>query len=56
LFGGVADKYGATLNFVKDRLPKADMKIPFRTYLSMTLLFGVIIYFASFATIIIVRK
>jgi archaellum biogenesis protein FlaJ (TadC family) len=56
LFGEVADKYGSYLDIVKNTLPKTNIKIPFRTYVSMMLLFVLIIYFASFVTIIIVMQ
>jgi len=35
LFGGIADKYSNLFAFVKNNLPKADIKIPFRTYISI---------------------
>lgn len=53
LFGGIVDRYGSYFGIIKDSLPKANMKIPFRTYLSMMLLFTFIIYFASLVTTIV---
>lgn len=34
IFGGLVDKYGNQLDFVKDHLPQADIKLPFRTFVS----------------------
>ena len=54
LFGTVADRYETSFKAVKDALPKADIKIAFRTYLSVALLTTVIVYIvAMIATIII---
>jgi flagellar protein FlaJ len=56
LFGGLADKYGSYLDIIKNNLPRADIKIPFRTYISMMLLFVLLVYFASFITVAIVTQ
>lgn len=53
LFGGFADKYENLFRIIKDNLPKANMKIAFRTYMSMLFLFTLIIYFASLITMIV---
>lgn len=53
LFGGVADKYGSSLAFIRDSLPKANMKIPFRTYVSMMLFFTVMVYVAGISAIVV---
>lgn len=42
IFGGIVDRYAADFQFVKDSLPLADMKIPFRIYMSWTILFTII--------------
>ena len=34
LFGGLVDRYAEYFGFVKDNLPSADIKLPFRTYVS----------------------
>jgi len=47
LFGTVADRYETSFKAVKDALPKADIKIAFRTYLSVALLTTVIVYAAA---------
>jgi len=49
LFSGLADKYADYFILVKQTLPKADMKIAFRTYMSMAALMSVIVYFVSLA-------
>lgn len=41
IFGNLADKYASTFSFVKEALPKADIKISYRTYMSM-------VFFSSF--------
>ncbi len=45
LFGGIVDRYGSAFSFVKESLPKAGMKIPFRSYMSMVFFTSVIVYF-----------
>lgn len=49
LFGGLADRYSEMFTFVKISLPKADIKIPFRTYMSMVFLFSSISFVLSLA-------
>jgi flagellar protein FlaJ len=53
LFGGLVDKYSSTLNFVKNYLPKADIKVPFRTYMCVALLTSSIIFFLSIGALFI---
>lgn len=53
LFGGIVDKYGSSLTVIKENLPKANMRITFRTYVSMMFLFATIIYFASLVAVIL---
>lgn len=53
LFGSLVDKYKDMFIFVKESLLKADIKIPFRAYMSMVFLTGVIAYFGSLITLII---
>lgn len=47
LFGRVVDKYEKTFEFVRDSLPRAGIKIPFRTYLSLSFLSTSLIYIFS---------
>ncbi|HLC39538.1 MAG TPA: type II secretion system F family protein [archaeon] len=47
LFSGLVDKYGAIFNIVKETLPKADMKIALRTYMSVAFLYTMIAYIFS---------
>jgi len=53
LFGDIVDKYGGVFVFVKDSLPKADIKIPFKTYMSMVFLTAVIAYVGSLIALIV---
>jgi len=53
LFGGIVDKYSSTFNIIKQNLPKANMRIAVRTYVSMMFLFTVLVYFASLITILL---
>lgn len=47
IFGGLVDKYSKLFVTVKNSLPKADIKIPFRTYMSMVFLTSVMVLFGS---------
>lgn len=47
LFGGVVDRIGKNFEFLRDNLPKADIKIPFRTYLSVVFLNTIVVYMVS---------
>jgi len=47
LFSGIVDKYSDLFIIIKENLPKADMKIAFRTYMSTVLLTTVIVYLVS---------
>lgn len=49
LFGGLVDKYVGYFGFVKERLPSADIKIPFRTYVSWMFLLTAISFVLSVA-------
>jgi flagellar protein FlaJ len=56
-FGTIADRYETSFQAVKDTLPKADIKIAFRTYMSVTLLTTAIVYVAALiATVIIAQN
>ncbi len=44
LFGGVVDRLGLKFKFLRDSLPKAGIKIPFRTYLGVVFLNTIIAY------------
>jgi flagellar protein FlaJ len=46
MFGGLVDKHSDVFSFLKDSLPKADIRIPFRTYTS-TVLFTTFLIFLS---------
>ena len=47
LFGGLVDRIGKNFNFLRDSLPRADVKIPFRTYLSAVFLNTIVVYIFS---------
>lgn len=49
LFGEIADKYSNIniFSMIKNNLPKADIRIPFRSYMSMILLSCVLVYFTT---------
>jgi len=52
LFGGVVDKYPDFFSSVKDDLTKANIKIPFRSYVGMIFLTSSIVYFVSLFALI----
>ncbi len=47
LFGSLVDRYGSRFGFLRDNLPKADVKIPFRTYLSVVMTNSIIVFLFS---------
>jgi len=47
LFSDIVDKYSDLFVIIKESLPKADMRITFRTYMSIVLLATVIVFFCS---------
>lgn len=47
-FGWVVEKYPEFFALVKENLPKADMKISHRTYVSLVILVSLILFFFSF--------
>jgi len=49
LFGKIAEKYADSFEPLKYALPKADIKVPLRTYLSVMLLLTFLIYFGTLA-------
>jgi len=54
LLGNMVDRYAGYFSMVKDSLPKADIKIAFRTYMSLVLLFSSLSYvFSLIATIVV---
>lgn len=56
MFGWVADKYGGAFSIVRESLPKADIKITFRTYISTVFFIATITYFVSlFALVLALR-
>ncbi|MEM5773143.1 MAG: type II secretion system F family protein [Candidatus Aenigmatarchaeota archaeon] len=46
-FGWVVDRYPEFFAFVKDSLPKADMKIGYRTYVSIVIFLSIIMFFCT---------
>jgi flagellar protein FlaJ len=46
-FGWVVDKYPEFFSVIKDSLPKADIRISHRTYVSIVILFSLIIFISS---------
>lgn len=48
LFGNIADKYADSFLFLKEALLKADIKIPFKAYLSQVFFFSFIVFFLAF--------
>lgn len=44
LFGSIADSYEKSFQTLKDTLPKADIKVAFRTYMSVSILTTIIVY------------
>jgi len=56
IFGSVADKYETSFQTVKEILPKADIKIAYRTYISVAFLTSVIVYVAALVATIIITQ
>jgi len=54
LFGNLVDKYQDMFTFVRDGLKKANMKIAFRTYMSIVFFVSLIIFFSSLIGTIII--
>jgi len=54
LFGGVIDKYSKTFSFVKDPLLNADIKMTFRSYMSIVLLTSSLISISSFISLVVI--
>lgn len=54
MFGWVVDKYPSIFVKVKDNLPKSDIRITFKSYMSMAFLSSAIAYFASLIAIFVV--
>ncbi|MFH0711164.1 MAG: type II secretion system F family protein [Candidatus Aenigmatarchaeota archaeon] len=53
IFGGVADKYANYFTVVKDNLPRANMKITFRTYMSMAFMMSAISFIKGIIAIFV---
>lgn len=49
IFGGLVDKYADSFAFVKEHLPLADIKVPFRTYVSWVFMLTAISFVAALA-------
>ncbi len=47
LFGWIPDRYGGVFAIVKESLPKANMSMTFRTYMSIVFFIGMIAYVAT---------
>jgi len=47
LFGNLADKYADTFSFVRKNLPKADIKISYRVYMSIVFFSSLLALFCS---------
>jgi len=54
LFGGLVDRIGKNFDFLRNSLPRADVKIPFRTYLSAVFLNTIVTYMFSLVLFIII--
>lgn len=48
VFGGLVDKYEYRFLVLKNNLPKADIKIPFRSYMSMVFFLTTLIFVSTF--------
>lgn len=53
LFSNFVDKYSDFFVIIKESLPKANMKIAFRTYMSTVLLTTVVVYFCSIFAVVV---
>ncbi len=56
LFGGLVDKLGKRFNFLRASLPKAGIRVPFRTYLSTVFLNTIVIYVFALGVSVIVAS
>ena len=56
LFGWVVDKTEDLFSITKDSLPKADIKITFRTYMSMVFFVALITYISTFVALLLVTQ
>lgn len=54
LFGGIVDRYSKIFLFVKKSLPKANIRIPFRTYMSIVLFCSSLVFISSFIFLVII--
>lgn len=56
LFGRIADKYAEYFSLVKEALPKADIKIPFRSFMSLVFFLSFVVYLISLVgTVLIIQ-
>jgi len=53
IFGNFVDKYATPLSIIKDSLPQANIKIAFRTFMSIVCLTSTFVYLAALTAIII---
>jgi len=56
MFGWVAEKYESVFSIVKYSMPKAEMKITFKTYLSMVFMTAAIAYFSTIFALFLALK
>jgi len=56
VFGGLVDKYGENFSIVRTSLPKADIYVTFRTYMSGVFMMSVIAYVATLAMLLFVLR
>lgn len=51
IFGGIVDKYASSFSFVKDSMAPADIKTPFRTYMSLVFMATIAVFVISVAVV-----
>jgi flagellar protein FlaJ len=56
IFGRVVDKYGNIFSVVRETLPKAGIKMTFRSYMSIVFLLATISYFSSLIALILALR
>lgn len=56
LFGGLVDRYSNLFIFVKNSLPKADIKIPFRTYMSTVFFVSSVVFLTCLIALVLVLQ
>lgn len=56
MFGWIADKYGEPLNFVREMLPKADIKMTLRSYVSLVAFISMVAFLGSIVTLSVILR